>query len=214
MFVADLAAQFAEQVKTEHARHGFETEFYALACSMSIMVKSGRFNAAYAGPPPLILLTPDQFTPRRNFTAHHEIAHILLRRSEIETELFRRAETQDEALIYIEAFANFGASLLLMPEPLVEEARLLHGDTPQAILHITQHGKASLGAALRRYVYSDLEARRAAFVVAGNYISDAAAANIWLPFWRYDRVSEIREQAPDAALFQIGPRHVLGTVAW
>ena len=101
-----------------------------------------------------------------------------------------------------------------MPQPLLYEAHKRYGDSPEAILHLTQNGRASLGAAMRRHVYSDPYARRAAFVVSGNYIADAASANLWLPFWRYDRVPEPVETVPDAELLQIGPRRTLGTVAW
>ena len=214
MYVADLAEQFASYVEKEHRRFNHETEFHALAAAMGILVRPGRFNAATSGPPRLITLNADQYTPRRNFSAQHEIGHILLTQSGIEQELESRFETLEDADPYIEGFADLAASLLLMPQPLLEEAHKRYRDRPEAILHLTQEGRVSLGAALRRHVYADPHARRAAFVVSGNYIADVASANLWLPFWRYDRVPEVHIKVPDAELLPLHREKVLGTVVW
>ena len=214
MFVADLAAQFTPQVEGDHRRYNFETDFHALADAMGIRVAPGRYNLAAPGRPPLIMLRAEEYAPRRNFSGHHEIGHLMLKQCGVEVELIRRAESPEEAVAYIEAFADLAASLLLMPRPLLEEAHRLHGDGPAAVAHLMQGGRASLAAAMRRYVYADLDAQRAAFVVSGSYVSDAAACNLWLPIWRYDRVPEIQMQMPDAELLMLGGRRVLGTVAF
>ena len=177
--------------KREHKRFHYETDFYALAATQwAFLLSRGLSTSPALGRRAYILLRRGEYPPRRTFSGLHEVGHILLKQSGIEGEIIRRAENHEEALLYIEGFANLAASLLLMPQPLLYEAHKRHGDSPEAILHLTQNGRASLGAALRRHVYSDPYARRAAFVVSGNYIADAASANLWLPFWRYDRVPE------------------------
>lgn len=214
MDAADLAAQFAAYVEKEHQHYHYETDFYALSAAMGIAVRSGPFNLASAGPPAFIMVRNGEYPPRRSFTGLHEVGHVLLKQSGMHHEIVRRAEDVDEARLYVEAFANLAASLLLMPAPLLREAQKQHGEKPAAVLHLTQGGRVSLGAALRRHVYADPYARRAAFVVSGNYISDAASANLWLPFWRYDRVPEVRARMPDAELLVLGERKALGTVSW
>ncbi len=56
MHVADMAEQFAGYIEREHKRFHYETDFYALADAMGILVKSGPFHLASAGPPAYILL--------------------------------------------------------------------------------------------------------------------------------------------------------------
>ncbi len=181
---------FVTYLQETHERFGYETDFNRLAHQLGIIVLPGRYNSATAGPPGIITIQHAEFGARRSFTSQHELSHILMQRCGVEAELVRHFGDYDEAEPHIEALANYGAGLLLMPEPLYVQAVGLHGHTPEAILHLQQHSLASLQAALRRYVYAEPDERRAAFRTSGSYIADVAALNCTLPFWRWDRVPE------------------------
>lgn len=205
---------YLDHVRRTHARQDHQTDFRTLAARLGITVAVGRTNYAALGDPPVISLTPWEFGQRRNFTGMHEIAHLLMQECGVEAALIREHGTLEEALPTIEAMTNFAAGLLLMPAPLMREALDWHGRTAMAVFHLWERSPASLGAALRRFVFDDLEARVAAFTTSGSYIADVAACNTRLPFWRYDRVPEIGVAMPDANLMRLTPGRVLGVVAW
>lgn len=144
----------------------------------------------------------------------HELAHVLLERSGIEAEVIRQAGSRAEAMPYIEGMCHHAAGLLQMPAPLLHEATRKYGSHAKAIVHLHQNSAASLPSAMRRWVYDDPAAHRAAFTTSGSYIADAVTCNVYLPFWKLDRVAEVTLAHPEVQAVSIGRRQLLGVVSW
>ena len=205
--------EFLKKLQATHAKHDYTPDPYELATREGIQIIKGRQNQASAGPPAVIILTEDRYMARRRFTMAHEFGHVEMQRLGLEDAIAAEVDP-DDADTHIEAVANFGAGLLLMPEPMVLEILKEHRRTPQAILALAKKGRVSLSAAMRRFVSFDLEAELAAFATSGSYIADTATCNRALPFYRYDRVPEVGLMLPDAALMAVTPCKVLGVVTW
>lgn len=202
---------YLTSIEHEHERCGYETDPWRLANAAGIHVIPGKQNRGSAGPPSVITLAHDLYLPRQRYTLHHEISHVLMQRLDLEDAIAEEVDPED-ANAHIEAVTNYAASLLLMPRPLVEAAVFQEGDSPAAILQLAQLAQASLPAAMRRYVYADPDARRAAFVTSGSYIADVASCNCRLPFWRYDRIPEVTLQHPEVSATSLSRGRVLGVV--
>lgn len=168
---------------------------------------------ASAGPPPIILLTSFKPWGRAMFSAHHEIAHILLQELGFEDELIRVFGSLEEAEPTIERFCDLGAGFLLMPRTLVEQVTKQESDAPAIIYALHQQSRASLSAALRRWVHDDPEASRAAFTVSGDYVRDVATQNLWLPFWRHSPLPAHPEFREHASLLTLPGRQRLGVLS-
>ena len=210
----ELAVAFAAYVHQIHAQLGHVTEWRELAALLDVLVRPGVYNSCLPGPPTVITLLPDNYVSRWSDKPMHELAHVLLERSGIEAEAIRIAGSRDEAMPYIEAMCHHAAGLLQMPAPLLTEATRKHGHTAAAILYVQKHSRAGLPSAMRRWVYDQPDQARAAFTTSGSYIADAAACNIYLPFWKLDRVAEVTLAHPEVQAQSIGRRQVLGVVAW
>lgn len=189
-------------VLAQHAHVGFETDPRRLADLWGIRFILGSEARATNGPPSIVTLPWYQYTPGQRFTAHHEIAHILVQRSGME-EAIRAEVSEDVAEAHLEAVVNHIAALLVMPQPLVVGVTRAFGETPQAVLNVAERARVSLPAALYRWVSHDPHAERAAFMTSGNYISHIATCNTRLPFWRYDCVPEPEHWVPDLRLVRI-----------
>lgn len=185
----DATAAFLAFLRDEHARCSHETDPQRLAERLGIRVVHGRGNHASAGPPAVIVLGPDAYLARRRFTLHHEIAHVLMQRAGLEQAIEEEVD-QEDADVHVEAVANYGGGVLLLPDPLVNRTVRRYGETARAVLELSKLSGSSLAVALRRYVHLDEDASRAAFVMSGSYVADVAAHNYLLPFWRYDRLPE------------------------
>ncbi|GGJ65112.1 ImmA/IrrE family metallo-endopeptidase [Deinococcus aquiradiocola] len=210
----DLAAAFVTYVHHTHAGLGHVTDWRELAARLDVLVRPGIYNSCLPGTPTVITLQPDTYTGRWSYKPMHELAHVLLERSGIETEILRQAASREEAVTHIERMCHHAAGLLQMPAPLLTDATRRYGDTAATILHLRKHSRASLPAALRRWVYDQPDAQRAAFTTSGAYIADVATCNIYLPFWKYDRVAEVTLKHPDIHAQSIGTRQLLGVIAW
>lgn len=190
----------------QHAHVGFETDPRRLAELWGIRFILGSEARATNGPPSIVTLPWYQYTPGQRFTAHHELAHILVQRSGME-DAIRAEVSEDLAEAHLEAVVNHIAALLVMPQPLVVSATQAFGETPQAILNVADRAGVSLPAALYRWVSHDPWAERAAFITSGSYIAHVATCNTRLPFWRYERVPEPQEWVPDLNLLAIPSKH-------
>nr|WP_255520342.1 hypothetical protein [Deinococcus sp. DB0503] len=156
----------------------------------------------------------------RTFVKMHEISHALLRDSGIEQELQWQCDSPEEFLAQVEAYCNYGAAQLQMPNPLLDRATRRYGLTPGAVLHLAEAAGTTIPIAMRRVVYGRLEpdAHRAAFLTQRSYVKDVASANVPLEFSVGSRVPEIALEVPTAKLKRVpeayGSRMTLGTVAW
>lgn len=215
-----LGTQFLEFVDRVHARHNYESDFWKLAASLGIPVALGPYNSTVSLPRTVITLEETIYHSERTFVKMHEISHALLRDSGIEEELAHLCDSPEEFRAQIEAYCNFGAGQIQMPNPLLDEALSRYGVSPGAVLHLAEASGASIAVAMRRLVFGSLEpdAHRAAFVTKGRYVRDVASANIPLTFSVGTRVPEIALEVPSAKLRQVpdsfGTGLTLGTVAW
>jgi len=209
----DATFAYLNRLVAEHKKIGYTTDPYRAAALKGIRIIKGDSNCASAGPPAVIVLTEDRYLARQRFTIFHEINHVEMQRYELEDAIAAEVD-EDDADAHIEAVANFGAGLMLMPEPMIRNVLREYGHTPEAVLKLMGVGRVSLPAAMRRYVSHDLEAERAAFITSGTYIADTATCGRALPFIRYDRVPEVQTVVPDASLMVVSPKKVLGVVSW
>ena len=200
----DAVASLLDFVAQLHARHDHPATPAEFATALGIRVLAGDEDSANAGPPALITYNR-AYGLRRRFTLWHEVAHILMAWHGLEAEL--EGQFDEDAPRHLEAVANLTAGLLAIPRPLMREAVGQHGVTPAAVLHLKEHSRMSEGVALRRMVYDDPEASRAAAVITGPYVADVARLNCWLPFWRYDRVPPLA--LPHAHTHAIHGRRIL-----
>ncbi|WP_293911119.1 ImmA/IrrE family metallo-endopeptidase [Deinococcus sp.] len=182
-----LFQHFTTHLEAVHAAHGHQTDFRRLASDMGIRVRQGEHNSLVWGDPPLITLGASDYGARRNFSAMHEIAHLLLKTCGAEAELLHHFGSFEDAAPHIEAWCNHAAGLLLLPAPVLDAAEQSHGLSAACVLALHLGGRVSLGAALRRLVYAEPERRVAGFVsTASRCVSDVAKLNLSIPFWRYD----------------------------
>ncbi|SEI68681.1 hypothetical protein SAMN04488058_101342 [Deinococcus reticulitermitis] len=215
-----LGADFLHFVDRVHAQHGYETDFWKLATSLDIPVTPGPFNSTVSLPRTVITLEEGIYHSPRTFVKMHEVSHALLRDSGIERELLHLCESPEEFRAQVEAYCNFGAGQLQMPEPVLQEALRRWGMSPEAVLQVAETSGASLAASMRRVVYGGLEpdAHRAAFVIRRNYVADVASANVPHTLSVGARVPEIALKMPTARLRQVpkvyGTGLTLGVVAW
>ena len=209
----DATRSFLSYVESEHARQDHQHDPWALAQGLGIRVIPGTLNRGSAGPPAVITLARDASKTRQRFTLHHEISHVLMQRLGLEDDILAEVD-EDDADEHLERVTDYAASLLLMPAPMVEQLVLAHDHAPALIPDLALRAQASLAAAMRRYVYADADAHRAAFVVHGSYIADVAACNYRLPFWLYDRVPEVTLAHPEVAAVSVGQGRLLGVMSW
>jgi len=189
--VHEIVSIYLTHVRRTHAAYGYERDFHALARHLRIIVHPGPWNSAVSGPPPRITIAYEEYGSRRRFTSYHELAHILMQQIGIEDALVDYHGTYEEAEWDVEALCNLGASLLLMPDPMVEEALRLYGATPRALQHLREQAHASYSAALRRLVHHDPNASRAGFIATGRRVMDIARNHFALPFRTYDRLPDV-----------------------
>jgi IrrE N-terminal-like domain len=211
--VRDATRSFISYIEFEHARHDHQHDPSALAHDLGIRVIPSKLNRGSASPPAVITLARDASKPRQRYTLCHEISHVLMERAGLENDILAEVD-EDDAEEHLERGTHYAASLLLMPRRMVEQVVRVHDHAPILILELVRTAQASLAAALRRYVYSDADAHRTAFVTHGSYIADVAACNYRLPFWLYVRVPEVTLSHPEVLAHSLGQGRVLGVVSW
>ncbi|AWN22259.1 hypothetical protein DKM44_02580 [Deinococcus irradiatisoli] len=197
---------FTQHVERVHAAHGYLSDVRRLASELGIRMRPGLHNSLVWGDPPLITLSAEDYGSRRQFSAMHEVAHLLLKECGAESELLLYFGDLEEAAPAIEGWCNHAAGLLLLPRPLLQAAEAEHGLSAATVLSLQRSGQVSLGAALRRVVYAEPDRRLAAFAsTAGRRVSDIAKLNFSVPFWRHDRLPEsIPRAAAQQKTFALG----------
>lgn len=191
-----------EYAQREHAAINFTTDPDKMARAWNIKFIPGNHNSASAGPPAIITLARDTYAPRQRFTVHHEFAHILIQRSGHEKAILKEVSSELSGR-HLEAVANHIASLLVMPEPMIEQAFSMFGLHPETVLLLQKISGVSLAAALRRFTYASGEDRLTTFMVAGSYVHDVASTQDYAPVYRYQRVPDARQSFPDAQLVSL-----------
>jgi hypothetical protein len=211
MHTAEIA--FVEYVKRVHFFYNFELDAWKLAHMLGLSVVRGPYNSICGK---VISLTSDVYGNRRASARaiRHEIAHYLMQKSGVEGELLRLSGSFEAGLPSLERLSFHGSLVLHMPDQVLDRACQQHGNTPATLLHLCELGDAELAEALRRWVYAEVGAARAAWVVKNSLVVDVAAANMWLPFWKYDELTSPSGDLPDAAFLPVQGRQMLGTVAW
>lgn len=215
-----LGTDFLQFVDQVHAQHGYEADFWRLTASLNIPVAPGPFNSTVSLPRTVITLEEGVYHSNRTYVKMHEISHALLRDSGIEQELEWHCDSPEEFKAQVEAFCNYGAAQLQMPNPLLDAALSRDGLTPEAVLYLADKAETTVPIAMRRVVYGRLEpdAHRAALVTQRSYVKDLASANVPLDFSVGTRVPEIALTVPTAKLKRLpeayGTGLTLGVVAW
>ena len=205
-------AYFSNYINRVHAQHHYERDFQKLAISLGIPTKAGHFSRTGYFPRPIITVERSLLYSEKTFKKMHEIGHVLLVDCGLEAQLLAEAENPEEAEAWVEAYCNFAAAQLQIPNPQYRMARGLHGDHPRTILHmLDKEGIVSLKVASRRFTYGELEeeAERAAFLLADQVVQDVASANIWVPFRPGHVVRDVKMIFPDAKPLLISERDQL-----
>ena len=211
MHAAEIA--FIEYVKRVHFFYNFELDAWKLAHMLGLSIVRGPYNSLCGQ---VISLTPEVYQSRRAAprAIRHEIAHYLMQKSGVEGELLRLSCSFEAGLPSLERLSFHGSLVLHMPDQVLERACQQHGNSPATLLHLCELGGAELAEALRRWVYAEVGAARAAWVVKRGVVYDVAAANLWLPFWKYDELESPGGALPGALLLPVQGKQMLGTVAW
>lgn len=197
-----VTAAVIAYVEGEHARLGYPSQPEELAGRLGVRIIVGRENFATDGPPAIISQTPDTYAPRQRFTMLHELAHVLIQRSQLEDDLMAEVDAEDGEA-HLEAVVNHVTGRLLMPEPLFAHYIRLYGFTPEALLHIRQAAGASLAATIRRAASWEPERRATIFLAGEHYVLDVASADPWNRLRRYDRLPDARAHFPEADLLSL-----------
>ena len=206
------AIEYAKQV---HAYYRHEMDPWLLAQKMGLRVVRGEHDALCGH---TITLSPTTASNRRRSAEviRHEIAHHILHLGGIEGQVFRYRNTFEAGLPTLENLCFHTALVLLIPDPAYCAAIQQHGHLPAAIVKMCVDTGAGLPDALRRWVYAEVGAKRAAFVTKRNLVVDAAKANMWIPFWINDEVHDVNDDLPDAQLLHLprtyGPDRTLGVL--
>lgn len=210
----DLPASYLQFVEQLHALCDYETSYRKLSELLGMAVRPGLINSFIPGDPPTIFLEPHLFGWSQSNVGLHEFAHGLVLASGIESAIKSQSGTPDCATKRVEDLCRLTSVVLRIPRPLLDDAMSRFGDTPATILHLRDNAKVNIREAMVRYVLSDPNASRAAFMTSGSYISELATCNSRLPFARYDRVTEPEWLVPDARFRSVGPGRLIGTAAW
>lgn len=218
----DYALSVVERVQLQNEH---ENNFWRLAERLGYRVVPGDQAVSVFGDPPLVMLNSYEYLRRRNsFKGMHEIAHLLFKEYGIEQDIFQAFDgDRNSALPVLETWCSEAAGKLLLPDYLVEDALLLNGRTPQAIIHMHTAAEVSAGVALRRYVYADDHEPAAAFIsTSKGYVLDAARQYVRIPFvrgtWLPDDIevqgnTHVSEES-SVLTAPLADGRVVGVVAW
>lgn len=201
----DATATALAYARHQHALTGYEPDPERLCARWGIRVIPGRDNYATHGPPSIISQTPDHYAPRQRFTIFHEMSHVLIQRAGLE-EAVKAEVGEEDGEAHLELVVNHMAGLLLMPDPLVQDAVQRYGLTPEAVLEIQSAARASFAAASRRFVGANEDALTTVFLSGAAYVLDVASSDPYNRLYRYDRLPDARAMFPDAALLTLPDR--------
>ncbi|AFZ66101.1 ImmA/IrrE family metallo-endopeptidase [Deinococcus peraridilitoris] len=190
----ELEATYLAHIQRTHAAYGYELDFRRLTNMMGVRVRivDHEYSSATANPPAVINLCKEDVGvgDHGRFTRFHELAHILMQQCDVDAALTFYYGDSDQAEEHIERLCNIGARLLLMPAPMLREARVSYGNSAQAVEYLRRHGRVSRSTALRRLVLDDPHASCAGMVSSGRYVSDLVRLNFRTPFGLFDKLPE------------------------
>lgn len=210
--------EFMREVDRTHAKFDYTPDFWELTARMRIPVVTGSYNSAVYLPNALITLHPDVFHGCWTFTRFHELAHVVLRDSGIEQQLWHEADCIEQFRTWCEAYCDFGAAQFQAPNPLLHATLARHGYSPAAILELARLTGVDLFDAMSRVAHGFLEddAARTAFLTQGRYLRRAVTTSAWFPFQQGDSIPEPALTLPGAILSvlpeRFGRGRVLGVV--
>lgn len=199
---------FVDYVKRVDLHIGHEPDAWKLAHKLGLTVKPGDENGLDGK---VITVARHLYrTKHAQGIIRHEIGHYLLQLSNTEAEIFSLRNSYEAGVPTIEKLCYHASLILHMEDKHLEQAHIEFGNTPQAIVRIAELSGAPVVDALHRWVYAEVGASRAAWIVRNGLVIEAASANLWLPFWRYSEVDEY--ELPNVQLHPLDGRETLGMV--
>lgn len=163
---------FMLEIDRVHARHNYDLNFWTLSAAMGVAVTEAAYNSAVFLAEPVITLHPDYYYGEWTFTRFHELAHIVLRRSGIQQQLFHDAEYPEQYNAWVEAYCNFGAAQFQAPNYILERVLREHGFTPAAVVELASMVGVDLFDSMSRVTFGFLDSRaqRTSVLTQGGYI--------------------------------------------
>lgn len=213
--------EFIQAVDQTHRAFGYETDFWALSERMNIPVIQGEYNSSLVLPgqipQPLITLRPEVYHGRWSFTRFHELAHAVLRDSGIETQLRYEADEPEQFRAWVEAYCNFGAAQLQIPNPELRRVLRRWGYSPEAVVALARVEGVDLFDAMHRVAFGFLEddAHRTVLLLQGRHLRKCVTTT-WFPHAEGQRLPEVSVTYPSAQLLRLPARfgwsRVLGVI--
>ena len=215
MILSDPAQHLISEVEATLARLNHPTPA-RLARDLGIRLIYDSVAGSHGGPPSVVTLPLGLPVSLERQMLAHEIGHVFMQRAGLERELRAQwdAVGPETFRMHNETIARHLAGLILIPTPLRLRAERRYGVTPTAALQLVRATGVELRDVLDRLVYIDPDACRGAFVTCGKILTQLKTNNVWVDKSQYDRVHEIAELMPGAALRSIAPQQVLGLGSW
>jgi hypothetical protein len=144
----------------------------------------------------IVNVSPEGGLRQRRGRAAHEISHAITKQEDEEGGSYEKAIRYHHYSVgdmeaHLEALADAGGDLLLMPDHQVRFALQEYGYTGQAIWELSATAEVGHGDALRRIVQFDQEARIGGLVIGSDgRVLHVAWQGMHLPHWP-------EEEAPD-----------------
>ena len=210
-----LPADFIQYVKDIQRHIGHEPHAFRAARLLKTRVIIGASNHVLTDTEPATIVVLPWNYGRNNDVMRHELAHVLLACSNIESVLIKEYGSRVAARAHIELLCNQAVAFLQITQPVVDEAVRRHGVTAQAVKFIQAATRADPATALRRLVHDDPYAARAGFLTVGKHIGEVAVCNYSLPFWVFDRVPEpaLKFAPGDVTLLALTKTRLIGICA-
>ena len=199
-------------VRNVHEYLGHETDPWVIARRLNLEVVPGEFSGLCGMV--ITLAREDYYSRRAPGILRHELAHHLLVLSGCEDQLLRLAGSYEDGLPTIENLCYHAALILQIPEPLLKRAQAECGNTPQALVRLAALAEVSVVDALYRWVYAEVGAQRAAWIIRGKTVVEVARSGDWLPFWFRSEVDDPCEELPNALLYALEGHDTLGVISW
>lgn len=171
------------------AQHDYPATPLRLAQALNIRLIASDEDSANVGPPAHITYNARYGLSRRRFTLWHEIAHIIMGWHGIDRD-FDEWIGEGDGNLWREQVANLLAGQLMVPRIVVRSALSRYGVTPAAILEMQDVTGMSEAVCLRRLIFDDLRASRAAAVLVGSRVTDVSSHNYRLPIYRFATVPD------------------------
>ncbi len=189
--IEDIPAKYIKEIKKYSSMAYYERNAYKLSAALGVRIRPGIRTSVIPGPPETIILEPRLLGSLDNDAIRHELAHVLMWRTNIEQMLIEEFGYVELATPMIEALCRAGVLFLKAPQPVVDRAIRLYGVSARAVKYVHMKGRVTPQEALQRVIYDDPSAARAGMIMSGSYVSDIAQCNFNLPFWLAHRIPEV-----------------------